>query len=173
MQKFVYDRAKHESETAIRNYLNARLAEVDAQSVGVFRVMLDELLQRSEGGAACDEEAALVQLAYPVVLDCVTISHRQGVVVVSALGVTNQESAVLVLGQQQLLFRLYPLDLAEVPRLRFDGLQLGNIVRWNVAFLACLFAPRQPPIALKRNKRYRIGNGQVLQCANGATRKCK
>lgn len=152
MQKFVYDRAKRESAAADRNYLNARLAEVDAEAVGVLRVMLDELLERSEGGAAGDEEAALVQLAYSVVLNCVAVSHREGVVVVSALGVADQEGAVLVLGQQQLLLRLYPLDLAEVPRLRFDGLQLGNIVRWNVAFLACLFAPRQPPIALKRKR---------------------
>lgn len=106
----------------IRIYLNARFAEVDAKAVGVFRVVLDELLERSEGGATRDEEAALVQLAYSVVLNCVAISHRKGVVVVSALGVADQECAMFVLGKQQLLLSFYPLDLAEVPWLRFDGL---------------------------------------------------
>lgn len=89
LQKFVYDRAKHGNKTVLRNYLNARLAEVHTEAIRVFRVVLDELLQRSESGAARDEEAALVQLAYSVVLNCVAISHGQGVVIMPALRVAD------------------------------------------------------------------------------------
>lgn len=36
-------------------------------------------------------------------------------------------------------------------RFGFDRLQLGHIVRWDVALQACLFAARQPPVALKKH----------------------
>ena len=54
--------------------LNASLSEVDAEAVGVPAVVIDELLQRPEGRPPRDEEAALVQLSDPVVLDGVAVS---------------------------------------------------------------------------------------------------
>ena len=43
---------------------------------------------------------------------------REGVVVASALRVADEECAVLVVRQQELLFRFNPLDLAKVPPAR-------------------------------------------------------
>ena len=48
-------------------------------------------------------------------LDRVAVPYRERVVVPAGLRVSDQERAVLVLRQQQLLLRLHPLDLAEVP----------------------------------------------------------
>ena len=48
-------------------------------------------------------------------LDRVAVPYRERVVVPAGLRVPDEERAVLVLRQQQLLLRLHPLDLAEVP----------------------------------------------------------
>ena len=80
--------------------------------------MINELLQRPEGCPPRDEEAALVQLPDPVVLDSVAVSYRERVIVPSGLRVADEEGAVLVLSHQQLLLSLDPLDLAEVPSKR-------------------------------------------------------
>lgn len=55
--------------------LNARLAEGDAEAICILAVMLDQFLQRAEGGPAGDEESAFVKLSDAVMLHCVTVSH--------------------------------------------------------------------------------------------------
>lgn len=74
---------------------------------------------------------------------------RQRVIVSSALGIPNQKRPVIVFRQQQFLFGLDPLDLAEIPRLRFDGLELGHVIGRDVALLFGRLAPGQPPVALR------------------------
>ena len=54
----------------------------------------------------------------PIVLDGVAVPDGERVVVPAGLGVPDEEGPVLVLLQQQLLLRLNPLDLAEVPPAR-------------------------------------------------------
>lgn len=55
--------------------LYAGLAQGDAEAISILAVMLDELLQRAEGGATGDEESTLVELPDAVMLHCVTVSH--------------------------------------------------------------------------------------------------
>ena len=47
--------------------------------------------------------------------DGVSIPDGEGEVVATGLGVSDEESSVLVLLQQQLLLGLYPLDLPKIP----------------------------------------------------------
>ena len=77
--------------------------------------MVDQLLQRPERRPPGDEEASFVELPDAVVLDRVAVADREREVVAPGLGVSDEERAVLVLRQQQLLLRLDALDLAEVP----------------------------------------------------------
>ena len=77
--------------------------------------MVDQFLERPESRPPGDEEAALVELADAVVLDGVAVPHGEGVVVAAGLGVADEEGAVLVLREEQLLLGLHALDLAEVP----------------------------------------------------------
>lgn len=56
-------------------HLHARLAQIDAQPVRVLAVVLHEILQISEGGPSGDEETALVQLAYTIMLHRVAVAH--------------------------------------------------------------------------------------------------
>ena len=51
----------------------------------------------------------------PIVFDGVSIPDGEGEVVATRLGVSDEESSVLVLLQQQLLLSLYPLDLSKIP----------------------------------------------------------
>lgn len=55
--------------------LHAGLAQRDTEAVSILAVMLDELLQRAEGGAASDEESTFVKLSDAVMLHRVTVSH--------------------------------------------------------------------------------------------------
>lgn len=56
---------------------------------------------------------------------------------------------MIVLRQQQFLLGFDSFDLAEVPRLGLDGLQLGHVIGGYVPFLLGGFAPGQPPVALR------------------------
>ncbi len=83
-----------------KTHLQTWFSQVDAETVGVPAVVLDQLLQGAEGGATGDEESALVQLSDAVVLDRVAVPHRQGVVVTTRLGITYEEPAVVILRQK-------------------------------------------------------------------------
>ena len=61
------------------------------------------------------EETSLVELPDPVVLDGVAVPYGKRIIVSPRLRVPDEEGAVLVLRQQQLLLGLHALDLAEVP----------------------------------------------------------
>ena len=132
--------------------------------------MLHQLLEGPEGGSPGYEEAALVELPDPVVLHRVPVPHRKGEVVppvdkklylhftfryrivhIPALGVPDEEGAVLILHQQQLLLGLDPLDLAEVPGLGLDALELGHVVAGDVALLLGGLASGEPPVTLQGN----------------------
>ena len=58
-----------------RAYLHARLAQIHAQAVRVFAIVLHEVLQIPERGSPGDEEAALVQLTNTVVLHRIAVAH--------------------------------------------------------------------------------------------------
>ncbi len=103
------------SEAFFYTHLNASLSEVDAEAVRIPAVVIDELLQRPEGRPPRYEEASLVQLPDSVVLDGVAVPDWERVIVPPGLGVADEEGAVLVLSNQQLLLGLNPLDLAKVP----------------------------------------------------------
>ena len=51
----------------------------------------------------------------PIVFDGVAVPDGEREVVAARLRISDQERSMLVLLQKQLLLRLYPLDLAEVP----------------------------------------------------------
>ena len=53
--------------------------------------------------------------------DGVAVPDREREVVAARLRISDQECSVLVLLQKQLLLRLYPLDLAEVPPAREES----------------------------------------------------
>jgi hypothetical protein len=74
------------------SYLYAGLAQIDAEPVRVPGVVLHELLERAEGGAPRNKEAALVQLPDPVVLHRVPVPYGQREVVPSGLRVSARDN---------------------------------------------------------------------------------
>lgn len=56
-------------------YLDARLAQIDAKTVGIGTVVFNKLLKRSKRCATRNEEPALVELSDSVVFHRVTIAH--------------------------------------------------------------------------------------------------
>lgn len=54
--------------------LHTGLVERDAEPISILTVVLDQLLKRTEGGAACDEEPALIELPDAVVFYSVPIA---------------------------------------------------------------------------------------------------
>ena len=70
-----FDAAK-DSVTYVRiSYLNTGLPEVDAESICVPPVVLNQLLQSAKCRSSGNEETTLIQLSDPVMLDGVTISY--------------------------------------------------------------------------------------------------
>ena len=64
----------------------------------------------------------------PIVFDGVSIPDGEGEVVATRLGVSDEESSVLVLLQQQLLLSLYPLDLSKIPPGTRTFLRILNVM---------------------------------------------
>ena len=58
-------------------YLNAWFAQVDAEPVRISGVVINKLLQCAERLPSGDPEPTLVKRSDPVVLDGVTVPHRQ------------------------------------------------------------------------------------------------
>lgn len=83
----------------LKAHLNAGLVERHAKPVGVLAVVFHKLLQRAEGGAARDEEPALVELADAVVLHCVAVadwSNTKGYIVVIGDRSTGRERKAII-----------------------------------------------------------------------------
>ena len=110
--------------------------------------MIDQFLQGAECGPASNEEASLIKLTYSIVLNSVTVSDWQWIVIPTWLRIPNEICTMFVLCKKQFLLCLNALDLSKIPWFSFDTFQLRNIVWRYVPLQFGSLGPGKPPVTL-------------------------